>query len=57
MLEKEVKRWSQISAVIIYCYCLQIPVASLKLVNIKHDDYLLILNCTEAGEAHITCDK
>ena len=50
-LEKEVKSWSLLSAVIICCYCLQRLVTSLKFVNTKHDNYLLTLNCTEA---HVT---
>ena len=53
-LEKEVKWWSLLSAIIIYCYCLQRLVASLKFVNTEHDNYLLTLNCTET---HVTCDE
>ena len=49
MLEKKVKWWSQLSAVIIYCYWLQrLVVTALKLVDTKCDNYLLTLNCTEA---------
>ena len=54
LLEKEVEWWSLLSALIIYCYCLQRLVASLKFVSIKRDNYLLTLNCTEV---HVTCDK
>ena len=43
MLEKEVEWWSLLSALIIYWYCLQILVASLKFVNNKLDKYLLTL--------------
>ena len=53
-LEKEVKWWSLLSALIIYCYCLQRLVASLKFVSTKHDNYLLTLNCTGV---HVTCDE
>ena len=54
MLEKEVKWWSLLSALIIYCYCLQRLLTSLKFVNTKRDNYLLTLNRTEA---HITCNE
>ena len=50
-LEKEVKWWSLLYVLIIYRYCLQRLVASLKFVNTKCDNYLLTLNCTEA---HVT---
>ena len=39
MLEKEVKWWSLLSALIIYCYCLQRLVASLMFVGTKCDNY------------------
>ena len=43
MLEKEVKQWSLLSALIIYCYCLQRLLDSLKFVNTKRNNYLLTL--------------
>ena len=54
MLEKEVKWWPLLSPLIIYCYCLQRLITSLKFANTKHDNYRLTLNCTEA---HVTCDE
>ena len=55
MIEKEVKKWwSLLSSLIIYCYCLQRLVSSLKFVNTKYDDYLLRLYCTEV---HVTFDE
>ena len=47
MLEKEVEWWSLLSALIIYCYCLQRLIASLKFVSTKRDNYLLTSNFTE----------
>ena len=44
MLEKEVKWWSLLSALIIYCHCLQRLVDSLKFVNTECDNYRLTLN-------------
>ena len=43
-----------LSVLIIYCYCLQRLVASLKFVNTKRDKHLLTLNCTEA---YATCNE
>ena len=54
MIEKEVEWWFLLPAVIIYCYCLQRLIVSLKFLSTKRDNYLLILNCTEV---HVTCDK
>ena len=55
MLEKEVKWWSLLSALIIYCYCLQRLVASLKFANTKRDNYLLTL--IALIKAQVTCDE
>ena len=44
----------RLSAIIIYCYCLQRLIASLKFVNTKRDNYLSTLNCTEV---HVACDE
>ena len=54
MLEKEVKWWFLLSTLIIYCYCLQWLVASLKFTSTKCNNYLLTLNCIEV---HVTCNK
>ena len=53
MLEKEVEWWSLLSALTIYCYCLQRLIVSLKFASTKRDNYLLTLNCTEA---HVQCN-
>ena len=53
MLEKEVEWWSLLSSLIIYCYCLQRLITSLKFASAKHDNYLLTSNFTEV---HVTCD-
>ena len=52
MLEKEVEWWSLLSALTMYCYCLQRLIVPLKFVSTKRDNYLLTLNCTEA---HVQC--
>ena len=53
MLKKEVEWWSLPSALTIYCYCLHRLIVSLNFVSTKRDNYLSILNCTEA---HVQCN-
>ena len=43
MLEKEVEWWSLLSPLIIYCYCLQRLIISLKFISIERDNYLITL--------------